>query len=157
MGQQGRIIAKMNSFSDPELISLIQKAADAGVKIDLIVRGICCLRPEAGQKNLRIISIIDRYLEHSRIFYFGNNGNAEIYASSADWMPRNLDRRIETMFPITDRKHREVIMQILDFHLADDSKQRRLLASGGYTKANIPGKYNRSQKQIYNFLRKIQD
>ncbi|MBE6375132.1 MAG: polyphosphate kinase 1 [Lentisphaerae bacterium] len=157
LGQQGRIIAKMNSFSDPELISLIQKAADAGVKIDLIVRGICCLRPEAGQKNLRIISIIDRYLEHSRIFYFGNNGNAEIYASSADWMPRNLDRRIETMFPITDRKHREVIMQILDFHLADDSKQRRLLASGGYTKANIPGKYNRSQKQIYNFLRKIQD
>ena len=100
----GRIIAKMNSLSDEKMIRLLHKAADAGVEIDLIVRGICCYKPRAGQENVRIISIVDRYLEHSRLFYFFNNGDEEYYLSSADWMYRNLDKRVELLFPIEDEK-----------------------------------------------------
>ena len=150
MGRKGRIIAKMNSFSDPELIRLINHAADAGVKIDLIVRGICCLRPQKNQKNLRIISIVDRYLEHSRVFYFGSSG--KLYLSSADWMPRNLDRRIEIMFPVNDEILKKDILTMIDFQLNDRAKQRKLLPSGNYSK---PGKNpaNRSQKAIYDFLK----
>ena len=147
-GKKGRIIAKMNSFSDPELINLIHRAADAGVKIDLIVRGICCLRPRKERKNLRIISIIDRFLEHSRIYYFGSG--EQLFCSSADWMPRNLDRRIEVMFPVTDVKLKKQITAMLEFHLKDSAKQRRLLSTGNYTR---PGGKNgeRSQKMIYDF------
>lgn len=157
LGCRGRIIAKINSFSDPALITLIHEAANAGVKIDLIVRGICCLSPLPGEKNLRIISIIDRYLEHSRIFYFANAGKEELYASSADWMPRNLDRRIETMFPITDPESKAVIMQILQFHLEDNCKQRQLLPTGNYTTCfPVPGEEKkRSQQQIQNFLHNL--
>ncbi len=150
MGKQGHIIAKMNSFSDPELIRLIHRAAAAGVKIDLIVRGICCLRPQKNQKNLQIISIVDRYLEHARIYYFGSSG--KLYLSSADWMPRNLDRRIEVMFPVNNENLKQKILAMVNFQLNDRAKQRKLLPSGNYTK---PGKNpaNRSQKAIYDFLK----
>ena len=150
IGKKGHIIAKMNSFSDPELIRMIHRAADAGVKIDLIVRGICCLRPQKNHKNLRIISIVDRYLEHARVFYFGSSG--KLYLSSADWMPRNLDRRIEVMFPVKDENLKNEILTIVNCQLNDHAKQRRLLPSGNYTK---PGKNpeNRSQKAIYDFLK----
>ena len=155
LGTNGRIIAKMNSLSDPELITLIHQAAAAGVKIDLIVRGICCCRIQGNEKNLRIISIIDRFLEHSRVFYFGNNGNDELYCSSADWMPRNLDRRVELMFPIYDREIKKEIMTILDFHLHDRDKQRKLLASGCYSRpAGKNPLQTRSQWKIYEFLQK---
>jgi polyphosphate kinase len=155
-GPQGRIIAKMNSFSDPQLVNLIHRAADAGVEIDLIVRGICCCRPKAGQKNLRIISIIDRYLEHSRIFYFGSED--QLFCSSADWMPRNLDRRVETMFPIRDPQHKKTIMAMLDMHLADRCQQRRLTASGKYIRPrNNRQKKSRSQYNIYKLFKKSAD
>ena len=148
-GPEGHIIAKMNSFSDPQLIRLIHRAVDAGVKVDLIVRGICCCRPPENRKNLRIISIIDRFLEHSRVYYFGSSG--KLFCSSADWMPRNLDRRIEAMFPVNDPELKQDILAMLEFQLNDLAKQRRLLPSGNYTR---PGgkKHLRSQKLIYNFF-----
>ena len=150
-GKKGRIIAKMNSLSDPELITLIHRAADAGVKIDLIVRGICCLRPAPGRKNLRITSIVDRYLEHSRIFFFGSE--QRLFCASADWMPRNLDRRIEVMFPITDPVIRRTIMKFLDLQINDCDKGRRLTASGHYTKPVLSAfNGSRSQRKIYQYL-----
>jgi len=153
LGSKGRIIAKMNSFSDPELVNLIHQAAASGVKIDLIVRGICCCRIQKKEKNLRIISIIDRFLEHSRVFYFGNNGNDELYCSSADWMPRNLDRRIELMFPVRDKNIKRKIMKILDYHLHDRDKKRGLLPNGNYSRpAGKNPLQSRSQRKIYDFL-----
>ncbi len=148
LGPKGRIIAKMNSFSDPELIRQIHLAAESGVKIDLIIRGICCLRPLSGRKNLRIISIVDRYLEHSRVFYFGSE--KRLYCASADWMPRNLDRRIEIMFPVNDRNIARQIMRILELQIADTTKGRRLTARGNYIKPDAKIHRNsRSQQKIY--------
>lgn len=150
-GNKGRIIAKMNSFSDPELIDLIHRAAQSGVKIDLIVRGICCCRPLPGVDNLRIISIIDRYLEHSRIFYFGNG--EKIFCSSADWMPRNLDRRVECMFPIRDPKQKSIIFNMLQMHLLDRDKGRIIGINGSYSRPS--GKNSsgtRSQKKIFDLF-----
>ena len=152
----GRIIAKMNSFSDEKMVHLLHRAADAGVEVDLIVRGICCYKPRAGQENLRIVSIVDRYLEHSRCFYFGNNGNPEFYLSSADWMLRNLDRRVELLFPVEDEGIRHVLMRLLEFQLADSDKCRRLLGSGIYTRP-APEKYGerRSQWNSYRYLKEL--
>ena len=133
-GGKGEIIAKMNSFSDEKMVRLIHRAADAGVQITLIVRGICCLCPRESQsKNLKIISIVDRFLEHSRIFYFRNQGSPEYYLSSADWMTRNLDRRIELMFPVEQEELTEQLRSILTLHISDCDKGRRLLSSGEYT------------------------
>ena len=150
LGNGGRIIAKMNSLSDPGMIALLRRAAAAGVEIDLIVRGICCIFPLPGQKNFHIVSIVDRYLEHGRIFFFGNGGKGEMYCSSADWMTRNLDRRVETMFPVTDEAQRDTLMNILLLQIQDRDKGRRLGSSGRYTR---PGgrRYggSRSQRRIY--------
>jgi len=134
-GRGGSITAKMNSLSDEKMIRLLHRAADAGVKIDLVVRGICCCRPRPGAENLRIVSIIDRYLEHSRIFVFGNGGDPEYYLSSADLMTRNLDRRIELLFPVEDPAIRSTLRRILDFEFADTDKGRRLRADGNYTRS----------------------
>ena len=100
-GNSGKIIAKMNSLVDPEIIAALYQASQAGVEIELIVRGICCLRPGVPSlsENIRVMSIVGRYLEHSRIFYLQNGGQEEIYLGSADWMPRNLNRRVETVTP----------------------------------------------------------
>ena len=155
-GGKGRIVAKMNSFSDERMVRLIHRAADAGVEVDLIVRGICCCRPRPGQKDLRIISIVDRYLEHSRVFCFGGPGNEEFFISSADWMSRNLDRRIETMVPVTSPALCDVLREMLRFQLEDTDKARRLLASGVYTRP-APGKYSelRSQRRTYRMFKKL--
>ena len=152
----GRIIAKMNSLSDEKMIRLLHKAADAGVEIDLIVRGICCYKPRAGQENVRIISIVDRYLEHSRLFYFFNNGDEEYYLSSADWMYRNLDKRVELLFPIEDEKIRGILMRLLEFQLNDTNKLRRLQASGSYTRS-MAEHYTgaRSQYNSYRYLKEL--
>ena len=152
----GRIIAKMNSLSDEKMIRLLHKAADAGVEIDLIVRGICCYKPRAGQENVRIISIVDRYLEHSRLFYFFNNGDEEYYLSSADWMYRNLDKRVELLFPIEDEKIRGILMRLLEFQLNDTDKLRRLQASGSYTRS-MAEHYTgaRSQYTSYRYLKEL--
>ena len=150
-GGAGRIRAKMNSLSDSGIIRRLHRAAEAGVKIELLVRGICCLRPPREGDNLRVTSIVDRCLEHSRIFEFFNGGDTEYYLSSADWMSRNLDRRIEVLFPVSDPGGRAILRRMLDLHFADDCKARRLLHSGAYTSCGHGP--HRSQKEIRQFLR----
>ena len=147
----GRIIAKMNSLTDPEIIRKLYAAADAGVKIDLIVRGICCLQPHVGNENINVISIVDRYLEHSRIYYFANGGNEEFYLASADFMTRNLDRRIEMLFPVTRQENCQKLKKILAFALNDNFKARMLKNNGKYTLMNN-NPASRSQQNIYNLF-----
>ena len=141
-GRTARIIAKMNSLCDPGIIEALYDASEAGVEIDLIVRGICCLR--AGIKGLsehiRVRSIVGTFLEHSRIFYFENNGNAEYYMGSADWMPRNLDKRVEILFPVEDPILQEEIYHILHIQLSDTKKAHLLMPDGHYVKVDQRGK-----------------
>ena len=148
----GRIIAKMNALVDPQLITALVDAARAGVRIDLVVRGICCLRPSPSLPNLRVTSVVDRFLEHSRIYYFANGGQPEYYLSSADWMQRNLDRRIETLFPVEDDAARETLDHLLRFALEDRRKGRRLLADGRYTHGQPRLAPSRSQRRAYEFF-----
>ena len=131
--EEGHIIAKMNSLVDPDVIVALYRASIAGVKIDLIVRGICCLRPniENVSENIRVISIVGKYLEHARIFYF-KNSNPQIFISSADWMPRNLERRVELMTPIFDKELSEKLFEILNLQLNDNVLARELLPNGDY-------------------------
>ena len=139
-GLPARIIAKMNSLVDPEIIEALYAASQAGVKIDLIVRGICCLRPgvKGLSENITVRSIVDRFLEHSRIFYFENACQPEVFVGSADWMPRNFFRRIEVVFPIEDGILRDrIIREILGMILADNSRARFLGADGIYRRAKI--------------------
>ncbi len=141
-GGEAYIIAKMNSLVDTDIIKKLFKASQAGVKINLIVRGICCLRPgiKNVSENIEVCSIVDRYLEHSRIYCFANNGNPRILLSSADWMPRNLDRRIEITFPIEDKELKSKIMSILELSLSDTVKQRILQPNGSYIRIDRRGK-----------------
>ncbi|MDR3457209.1 MAG: polyphosphate kinase 1 [Verrucomicrobiae bacterium] len=152
-GLPARIIAKFNSLVEPELIEALYVASQAGVKIELIIRGICCLRPGVPglSENITVRSIIDRFLEHSRIYYFENACQAEIYVGSADWMPRNLFRRIEVVFPIEDGILCDrVIREILGVALADNVKARFLGPDGVYTRAKIVNgdKPHRSQTEF---------
>ena len=130
----GLIIAKMNSLTHEEVISALYKASQAGVKVLLNIRGICMLVPgvEGLSENIRVVSIVDRYLEHARIFYFQNGGTPELYCSSADWMNRNLDRRIELMFPILDKAVFEDVKSILDTYFADNTKAMELQSNGSW-------------------------
>jgi polyphosphate kinase len=142
LGSRGRIIAKMNALVDAQVIKALYRASQAGVSIDLIVRGICCLRPGVPgiSDNIRVISIVDRFLEHARIFLFGNGGKREVYLSSADWMPRNFQRRIEVMFPVEDEGLRDrVIDEILAIALKDNVKARQLLSDGRYIRKQPAG------------------
>jgi polyphosphate kinase len=133
-GKPARIIAKMNALVDPEIIQHLYEASQAGVEIDLIVRGICCLRPGiAGiSDHIRVMSIVGRFLEHSRIFYFANAGDEEIYFGSADWMPRNFDRRVEVVTPVEDRQLHPRICSLLDTCLTDNRQAWDLDAEGAY-------------------------
>jgi polyphosphate kinase len=134
-GKGGRIIAKLNGVLEPAVVKAIYRASQAGVKVDLICRGVCALRPgiPGVSDNVRVVSIVDRYLEHSRIYYFGNAGDPQVYIGSADWMDRNLSRRVEVVFPIdpSDLKNR-VISDILQVSLADNVKAREMQADGTY-------------------------
>jgi polyphosphate kinase len=135
LGRPSRIIVKMNALVEPTVIDALYRAAQAGVRIDLIVRGTCCLRPDMPglSENIRVISIVDRFLEHSRIFYFENAGDPEVFLGSADWMPRNFFRRIELMFPVEDaRLKARLIQELLPVILKDNVKARQLRADGGY-------------------------
>ena len=132
------IIAKMNALVDPQIIKALYRASQAGVQVDLIIRGICCLRPglPGVSDNIRVRSIVDRYLEHSRLFYFNNDGNEEIYCGSADWMPRNFFRRIETVFPVLDTDLRKRLRdEILGVCLRDNTKARLMRSDGCYARA----------------------
>lgn len=134
-GKPGRILAKLNGLLEPAVVKALYKASQAGVKIDLVCRGICSLRPgiPGVSDNIRVVSIVDRFLEHSRIFYFENGGQPEVFTGSADWMDRNLSRRVEVVFPIEqpDIKQR-LIDEILKITLEDNVKARRLLSDGTY-------------------------
>jgi polyphosphate kinase len=134
-GRGGRIIAKINALLEPAIVQALYRASQAGVRVDLICRGICALRPGLPgiSENIRVVSIVDRFLEHSRIFYFGNGGDAQVYIGSADWMDRNLSRRVEVVFPIEqpDLKQR-LIQEILKTSLEDTAKARELLPDGSY-------------------------
>jgi len=133
-GASGQIIAKMNSLVDPTLISILYEASQAGVQIDLIVRGICCLRPGLPgiSENIRVISLVGRFLEHSRIFYFHNNGQEQLLIGSADWMPRNLDRRVEAVVPVEEPGIVKDLQEILRTLLADNYQTWELQSDGSY-------------------------
>lgn len=141
-GHEARIIAKMNSLCDPEIISALYDASNAGVTIDLIVRGICSLKAgvEGISSNICVHSIVGTFLEHSRIFYFYNNGWEEVYMGSADWMPRNLDKRVEIVFPVEDEKLKEEVITMLKIQLADTVKSHILQPDGTYEKVDKRGK-----------------
>ena len=122
-GRRGRIVLKMNALQDPLMINELYRASEMGVEIDLIVRGICCLIPgEEYSKNIRVTRIVDAYLEHSRIWYFGNGGNAKVYLGSPDWMERNLYRRIEAVAPVLDEKLKAELVRMLEYQLTDNTK-----------------------------------
>ncbi|MGN6553573.1 MAG: polyphosphate kinase 1 [Verrucomicrobiota bacterium] len=152
-GLPARIIAKVNSLAEERIIKALYQASRAGVKIDLIVRGICCLRPgvKGLSENITVRSIVDRFLEHSRIFYFENACQPEVFLSSADWLPRNFFRRIELAFPIEDGVLRErIINEVLAVSLADNTKARFLTSKGSYEPPKpAPGqKPHRSQREF---------
>ena len=135
LGVEGHLIFKLNALVDPVLITALYEASRQGVKIDLIVRGNCCLIPQVPglSENVRVISIVGRYLEHNRIYYFFNNGDEDIYCGSADLMQRNLDRRVEIVFPIQNHEMKRFLKeQILDICLKDNVKSRILLPTGNY-------------------------
>ncbi|MDQ2670697.1 MAG: polyphosphate kinase 1, partial [Gemmatimonadota bacterium] len=145
-GRAGRIQAKMNALVDPEMIALLYEASQAGVQVDLVVRGICCLRPgiPGVSDRIRVISVVGRFLEHSRAFCFHNDGDPEVFIGSADWMPRNLNRRIEAVAPVLEPGHRQAILGLLDL-LWDDNRQAwELAADGSYTQRRpAPGEPDR--------------
>jgi polyphosphate kinase len=129
-------MAKFNSLTDPDIISALYRASQAGVHVLLCVRGICTLVPgiTGVSENIRVISVIDYYLEHSRIYYFANGGAEELYLSSADCMPRNLERRVELMFPVQDEKIRGELSKILHAYFSDNCQARELKADGTWTR-----------------------
>lgn len=155
-GQPGRIIAKINSLVDPSVIDELYLASQAGVEIDLIVRGMCSLSPGLPgiSERIRVISIIDRYLEHARIFYFENNGKPEYLLASADWMQRNFDRRVEIAFPVLDEQHQAKLKKILEIQLGDNVKGWRIQPDGSSVRTPSEGSLSaRSQEQLYEFIR----
>jgi len=157
-GGIGKIILKMNSLVDPTLIAALYEASLAGVKIDLIIRGISCLIPqrEGLSENINVISIVGRFLEHSRIYYFYNNGEEVIFLSSADFMQRNLDRRVETTFPVEDPRHKKYIRKhILEIALKDNSKSRVLNSNGKYK--FIQRKKNEKKVNLQEYLMDLSD
>ncbi len=141
-GKEAKIVAKMNSLCDKEIIKLLYDASRAGVKIDLIIRGICCLRAQVPgmSENINVRSIVGTFLEHSRIFYFYNDGKEEVFMASADWMPRNLDKRVEIMFPVEDETLKEEVKHILNIQLEDTLKAHVMNAEGVYEKVDKRGK-----------------
>ncbi len=141
-GREGHIIAKVNSLCDKDIIEALYEAAAEGVKIELIIRGICCLKtglPGIGD-NITVRSIVGNFLEHCRIFYFANDGKPEFYCASADWMPRNLERRVEILFPVERPELRKKLMDILTMQLKDTVKAHKLMPNGNYEKIDRRGK-----------------
>ena len=153
-GRKGYMILKMNSLIDPDMMDKIAEAARAGVKVQLIVRGIFGLKTEEPsiRGNIEAISIVDKYLEHSRIFLFGNGGEEKLFISSADWMPRNLNRRIEVACPIYDADIQEELKKMLSLQLKDNAKSRILdnSLSNQYNHSTVGGRY-RSQEDFYQY------
>ena len=126
----------MNSLVDPQVIEALYRASRAGVQIDLIIRGLCSLRPgiPGVSENIRVRSIVGRFLEHSRVFFFGNDGASELYLASADWMERNFFRRVEIAFPVREETHRDRILRDLNSYLADNTQAWTLGRDGRYSR-----------------------
>jgi polyphosphate kinase len=150
-GRRGRIVAKMNSLADRTMIDELYRASQAGVQVDLIIRGICCLRPGVPglSDRIRVISIVDRYLEHARVFCFENAGAPEYLLASADWMVRNLDHRVETAFPVLDPGLRARIREVLELQLEDTVKARVILPDGRSRRVARREPAIRSQDRLY--------
>lgn len=150
-GQNAGIRAKVNSLGDPDIIQALYRASQAGVRIDLNVRGICCLRPgvKGLSENIAVVSVVDRYLEHSRILCFHNGGEERVFISSADWMPRNLERRVELLVPIEDESCRARLKDILDVFFQDNVKAKRLMPDGTYVPVERPERGKRIRAQEY--------
>jgi polyphosphate kinase len=141
-GKRARIIAKINRLADTEIVNKLYEASQAGVEIDLIIRGICTLRPGVPglSENIRVRSVVGRLLEHSRVYYFESGGDPEVFMGSSDWMPRNLDRRVEVLAPIRDRRiSRFLAEQYLPTYLKDNAKARLLQPDGTYIRAPKDG------------------
>jgi polyphosphate kinase len=154
-GEPARIVAKMNSLVDRTLIEELYAASQVGVRVDLIVRGICCLRPGIPglSDRIRVISIVDRYLEHARVFYFHNGGHSEYWLASADWMPRNLDHRVEIAFPVLDPRLQSEIREVLEVQLTDTTKAREIQIDGSSTRVRVgSGPPVRSQERLYGLV-----
>src|SRR3954466_2249590 len=151
-GKKARIIAKLNSLVDRRTIEALYQASQAGVSIDLLIRGICCLRPGLPgiSETIRVVSIVDRFLEHSRIMVFGDGNKQQVFLSSADWMPRNFDRRVEVMFPIESEDLRQRLVEdIIPTYLGDNVRTRILRADGTYVRASAgSGAAHRSQYEL---------
>jgi polyphosphate kinase len=148
-------VAKVNSLVDWPIIQELYEASQAGVRIDLLVRGTCCLRPGVPgmSERIRVVSIVDRFLEHARIYYFENGDTPEYYLASADWMPRNLDHRVEVAFPILDPRLQTEVREILDVQLADRLKARLLRPDGTSIRLRPDsGPGVRSQERIYELI-----
>jgi len=150
-GEKAAISIKVNTLTDAEMIDHLYRASQAGVRVQLNVRGICCLRPGVPglSDNIAVVSIIDRYLEHARICAFHNGGNEKVYIASADWMPRNLDRRVELMVPIADKESRKTLLKILKCYFKDNRKASRLLPDGTYERVETGKSPFRSQEEFY--------
>jgi polyphosphate kinase len=150
-GKEARIVAKMNSLCDPVIIKSLYEASAAGVKIDLIVRGICCLKTgiKGVSENITVRSIVGNFLEHSRIFYFYNDGFEDVYMGSADWMPRNLDKRVEITFPVEDEELKSDVIDILRAQLADTLKAHIMQPDGHYEKLDLRGRDKLEAQQYF--------
>jgi len=149
-GKRGHIVAKMNALIDPDIIRALYRASQDGVKIDLIVRGVCTLRPGVPgvSETITVRSILDRFLEHSRIFRFRNGGEDEVFISSADWMTRNMHRRVELMFPVYDERVKKQLKDILEAYLRDNVKARLLKADGSYDRVKPANDVFRVQQSM---------
>jgi polyphosphate kinase len=150
-GERGLIMAKLNALQDPAICRALYRASQAGVRVMLNIRGVCVLRPGVKKisENIEVRSIIDRYLEHSRIYYFHNGGHEEIYLSSADWMRRNLDQRIEILFPVLDNRLKARVLDIMQTFFKDNVQTWRLLPNGRYERISQPGRKIRAQEKFY--------
>ena len=152
-GRGGSLIFKLNSLVDPQMIELLYRAAQVGVKVELIVRGMCCLRPGVAglSENIIVRSVVGRFLEHSRIYYFENGGDPVVYLGSADLMQRNLDRRIETLFPIEDQAMiRHIRAHLLATYLNDNIRAKLLMPDGSYVRAQpAPGAAPRDSQAFF--------
>ena len=154
-GKKGHFRLKLNSLEDPEMIDAIRSAAENNVRVDLVIRGICCYYPitKKQQDNIRAVSIVDRFLEHTRIYHFSNDGHDEVYLASADWMTRNLSRRIEVAFPIKEQQYKNLLMEELNIQLMDSLKGRLIHEDN----ANVKGNETKSSQQKMFDLVKINE
>jgi polyphosphate kinase len=151
-GEKGHLIFKVNSLADTAVIRQLYQASQAGVRVDLIVRGVCCLRPGLPgiSENIRVVSIVGRFLEHSRIFYFRNDGAEEVYLGSADLMTRNISHRVEILFPIEDFKFvRQLRDEVLETYLSDNLKARVMMADGSYSRLRPEGEQPPLNSQVF--------